>query len=65
MSKTIAAVAADPELDASFARLTADQVDDDREVGVGRTGAFELRWQPLSPGSMTRVDLEAALGPLR
>jgi hypothetical protein len=63
--KTIAAIAADPELDASFARLTADQVDDDRVVGVGRTRAFELRWQPLSPGFHdARRDLEAALGPL-
>ncbi len=71
--KTIAAVAADPELDASFARLTADQVDDDRVVGIGRAGAFELRWQPPGPGSGpdlghgfhdARHDLEAALGPL-
>jgi hypothetical protein len=63
--KTIAAVAADPELDASFAKLTADQVDDDRVVGVGRTGAFELRWQPLSHGFHdARRDLEAVLGPL-
>src|SRR5213078_2884408 len=63
--KTTAAVAFDPDLDASFARLTADQLDDERIVGVGKTGAFDLRWQPPGHGLHdARADLEAALGPL-
>jgi hypothetical protein len=63
--KTTAAVAFDPEMDASFTGLTAGQIDDDRVVGVGKTGAFELRWQPLGRGLHdARADLEAALGPL-
>ncbi|HMG57543.1 MAG TPA: hypothetical protein VK601_28780 [Kofleriaceae bacterium] len=63
--RTTAAVALDPALDASFARLTADQIDGDRLVGLGRTGPFELRWQPPGPGLRdARRELEAALGPL-
>lgn len=42
-----------------------DEIDDDRVVGVGCGGAFELRWQPLGKGLHdARRDLEAALGPL-
>jgi hypothetical protein len=63
--KTTAAVAPDPELETSFVHLTAEQLDDDRVVGVGRGGAFDLRWQPVSPGLHdARRELEAALGAL-
>jgi hypothetical protein len=63
--KTVAAVALDADLDAGFAHLTADQVDDDRVVGIGRHGPFELRWQPPGRGLHdARRELEDALGPL-
>lgn len=63
--KTVAAVAFDADLDADFAHLTADQVDDDRVVGIGRQGPFELRWQPPGRGLHdARRELEDALGPL-
>jgi hypothetical protein len=63
--KTVAAVAFDADMDASFAHLTADQVDDDRVVGIGRQGPFELRWQPPGHGLHdARHELEDALGPL-
>jgi hypothetical protein len=58
-------VAFDAELEAGFADLTADQVDQERVVGVARNGAFELPWRTPSHGLHdARHDLEAALGPL-
>jgi hypothetical protein len=63
--KTAAVLAFDADMDASFARLAADQIDDQRMVGLGRNGAFELRWQPPGHGLHdARRELEAALGPL-
>jgi hypothetical protein len=63
--KTAAAVAFDPELAASAAELTADQIDDDRVVGIGRHGAFELAWRTPGHGLHdARAELEGALGPL-
>jgi hypothetical protein len=68
--KTLAAVALDADQGASFAHLTADQVDDDRVVGIAGQGPFELRWQPgLGHGfghgfHDARRELEDALGPL-
>jgi hypothetical protein len=63
--KTAAAVAFDADMEASFAELTADQIDGERVVGVGHKGAFELAWR--SPGHGlhdARRELETALGPL-
>jgi hypothetical protein len=63
--KTVAAVALDADSGADFAHLTADQIDDDRVVGIGRQGPFELRWQPPARGLHdARRELEDALGPL-
>jgi hypothetical protein len=72
--KTRAAIAPDADPGASFAGLTADQVDDDRVVGIARQAAFELRWQPgLDPRADARAghgfhdarrELEDALGSL-
>jgi len=63
--KTAAAVAFDPELGAGFADLTADHVDGERLVGVGRGGAFELAWRTAGHGLHdARRELEAVLGPL-
>jgi outer membrane protein assembly factor BamB len=63
--RTSQVVAFDADLNASFAGLTADQVDDQRIAGIGRSAAFELRWQSVSHGLHdARRDLEAALGPL-
>jgi hypothetical protein len=64
---TTAALAFDPESEASFAELTADQIDNDRIVGVGRHGAFEVHWRgPLDvPGLRdAREGVEQALGRL-
>jgi hypothetical protein len=62
---TAAVVAFDPELDASFADLTVDQVDADRVVGISHGKPFEVRWRIPGRGLRdARRDLEAALGPL-
>jgi hypothetical protein len=63
--KTAAAVAFDPELAASAAELTADQLDGDRVVGIGRHGVFELAWRTPGHGLLdARAELERSLGPL-
>jgi hypothetical protein len=63
--KTAAVLAPDAGEDASFAALTADQVDDDRVVVVGKHGANALAWaKPARGVHDARRDLEAALGVL-
>jgi hypothetical protein len=63
--KTAAAVAFDPDQGASFAKLTIDQIDDDRIVAVGKTGTLDARWKLPGHGLHdARHQLEAALGPL-
>ncbi|HEY0194335.1 MAG TPA: PQQ-binding-like beta-propeller repeat protein [Kofleriaceae bacterium] len=63
--KTTAVLAFDAELGAAMADLAADQIDDDRLVGVGRKGVFELTWRKPGAGVHdARRELEAVLGPL-
>lgn len=66
---TSSALAFDAAAEASFASLTADQIDGERIVGAGRRGAFELRWRrgaPLDTSGLrdARGALEQALGRL-
>ncbi|HEX4423655.1 MAG TPA: PQQ-binding-like beta-propeller repeat protein [Kofleriaceae bacterium] len=63
--KTAAVVAFDADQGASFARLTADQLDGERVVAVGKQGAIDARWQVPGHGlHSARGELETALGPL-
>jgi len=49
---TTAALGFDASAGASFADLTAEQIDGDQLVGIGRRGAFELRWRGGTPGDV-------------
>jgi hypothetical protein len=58
----------DPGAETSFADLSADQIDADRIVGVGRAGTFVLPWRDASVKLAglrdARADLERELGRL-
>src|SRR5205814_2176462 len=66
---TTAAMAFGGDTEASFAELTPDQIDGERIVGLGRGGAYELRWHGSAPAGVpglrdARAELERALGRL-